>query len=918
MNSPVWPCWAQTLTQLVVQVTLWLAVGAVAVAWARRRSPRAAAETTTWILSGVLLLTILAVMPWPAWCALPSLFAETDSTPASRTDPAPQAAPVVPAAGSWHKGDIDRLAPPLLARPDPAWEPEPVTADPREPAMAPSTHRWARIVPLLVTILAGGCLLRFGVALWAMRECRRRSRPVLDTDVRQLGEKLRRAMGVRRSVELRELPSLNTAATLGWRRPIILLPGDWRRWDLAEQTSVLAHELAHIRRGDYAGWLLAQLSRALHGYQPLLHVLIGWLRRDQELAADALAASFAGGPARYTQALCRLALRRDDATKPGLARAFLPAHLSVTLRVQILLSRKRRSEPMMARKWRIGLGLALFAGCLVIAGLRSPALAEQAAQPVPAPASVAPPPQAAPISPKTARERAIERRLNKPISIRCKERPLHEALDRLRDVTGISIIVDRAALEEEGIDLEHPVSLNLKNVPVRTVLHLLLRSVHLTWVIQDEVVQVTTERQARGKLFQRTYSVADLVIPIPNYYITATLGGGTPAAPAAPRPEKTEEERLIRLVVSTIAPATWSEVGGKGTIEYYPLGMALVINQTADVQEQIAELLDALRRLQDMEVATEIRLVSVSAAMARRLKREFGVDCTQHRQDSLEAASAGIGVNSDAGLTGSIVLNERNFDIRQRATFLDQGQVEQIMKTLQSDRRTNILQAPKLTLFNGQNATIQIEDQQPVITRMEKNWDGEHLRSIAKTEVVSTGFRCGVQAVIAADRRFVRLHLQAQLSELDPAIRNAAVTATPAAPNGRTWKTKPVTQEPEQPLVNSRNLETTVAVPDGGTVVLSGCKRSGAKAEQDGPGAETQYLLLMVTPRILINSADEEVRQTGVVTATPADRADAKQEKVRDLLAKYQQACRERRFDEARKLAALALALDPGCFSHGR
>lgn len=65
------------------------------------------------------------------------------------------------------------------------------------------------------------------------------------------------------------------------------------------------------------------------------------------------------------------------------------------------------------------------------------------------------------------------------------------------------------------------------------------------------------------------------------------------------------EERLINLIQRGIEPGSWSSKGGAGTIEYYPLGKALVVNQTPDVQEQVQELLNALRRVQDHECAKE-------------------------------------------------------------------------------------------------------------------------------------------------------------------------------------------------------------------------------------------------------------------------------------------------------------------------
>ena len=42
------------------------------------------------------------------------------------------------------------------------------------------------------------------------------------------------------------------------------------------------------------------------------------------------------------------------------------------------------------------------------------------------------------------------------------------------------------------------------------------------------------------------------------------------------------------------------------------IGQALVINQTPDVQEQVEQLLNTLRQLQDVQVAVEVRAVSVA------------------------------------------------------------------------------------------------------------------------------------------------------------------------------------------------------------------------------------------------------------------------------------------------------------------
>ncbi len=243
-----------------------------------------------------------------------------------------------------------------------------------------------------------------------------------------------------------------------------------------------------------------------------------------------------------------------------------------------------------------------------------------------------------PLSPITLskpneKEKAIMRRLSTPVSLSFEGAPLKAVINELRDINGINIVIDDPALQEAGIDLASPISIKLDQVSLKSALNLILNKVHLTHVIKDEALQITTEEHAKGKLVTTTYQVADLVIPVENFgdvralppplYAptngTATqpptpvtpgpfsLGGGAPWAPrpaevrytAAPagsssnsssgtpmRVERrsannTAEDQLIKLITSTIQPKSWSEMGGPGTIDYHPLTMALVINQAA-------------------------------------------------------------------------------------------------------------------------------------------------------------------------------------------------------------------------------------------------------------------------------------------------------------------------------------------------
>jgi hypothetical protein len=216
------------------------------------------------------------------------------------------------------------------------------------------------------------CIARLLVGLYAVRRWRTNSQPLDDPALLSLVASLRRAMGCRRSIEVREAADVGGPVTVGWRRPIVLLPPQWRNWDDDELRAVLAHEVAHIRRADYAAWLVARFSVALHFYHPLAHWLASRLHLQQELAADALGARHAGGRRAYVRALARLALRQEESVRAGPARAFLPVRETLMRRIAML----RTEEKSCGETWSRPLAVLLL-GLIVlgVSALRDPAQA---------------------------------------------------------------------------------------------------------------------------------------------------------------------------------------------------------------------------------------------------------------------------------------------------------------------------------------------------------------------------------------------------------------------------------------------------------------------------------------------------------------------------------------------------------------
>lgn len=94
------------------------------------------------------------------------------------------------------------------------------------------------------------------------------------------------APGDRLPVHLRH--AQGSPAVVGAWRPRIVLPHDFEsRWSEDEARLILAHECAHIARGDTRANLVAAVLSCVFWFNPLVHGAARRFRRDQELACDA-------------------------------------------------------------------------------------------------------------------------------------------------------------------------------------------------------------------------------------------------------------------------------------------------------------------------------------------------------------------------------------------------------------------------------------------------------------------------------------------------------------------------------------------------------------------------------------------------------------------------------------------------------
>ena len=186
---------------------------------------------------------------------------------------------------------------------------------------------------------------------------------------------------------------------------------------------------------------------------------------------------------------------------------------------------------------------------------------------------------------------------------------LSDAIDSLRDITGLNINVHWRALEQYNITRETPVTLRLRNVSAGNVLRALVNEVgqgQLTYYVEDDMVEITTREIADQEMFTEVYSVEDLVMIVPDFVgptlnlqqsaqVSGGGGGGgggqsllSSANQATNEQTSTKRDRgeaLVKLITDTVKPDIWRENGGVASIRYF--NGHLIVTAPRSVHESI-------------------------------------------------------------------------------------------------------------------------------------------------------------------------------------------------------------------------------------------------------------------------------------------------------------------------------------------
>ncbi|MBV8756492.1 MAG: serine hydrolase [Deltaproteobacteria bacterium] len=202
----------------------------------------------------------------------------------------------------------------------------------------------------------GAAAIAARAAVGAMRARRLAGRGVLAERAYAVADEVWRELGGRGTTpRIVTSQEIEAPIVVGAFAPVVVVPASSAAWDGERWRVVLAHELAHVRRGDGLANVLAQVACAIHWIDPLAWLAARRLREERELAADD--AVLRGGTRASTYAEHLVAIATAPAPKGVLA--VQAAVLGMTdgarlqARIEALLERRRSRAALGSRRLAI-------------------------------------------------------------------------------------------------------------------------------------------------------------------------------------------------------------------------------------------------------------------------------------------------------------------------------------------------------------------------------------------------------------------------------------------------------------------------------------------------------------------------------------------------------------------------------------
>jgi beta-lactamase regulating signal transducer with metallopeptidase domain len=211
---------------------------------------------------------------------------------------------------------------------------------------------------------AGAIVLLSSLLIGVTRLVRltRRCRPLASEAWREEAAVLAAQCGLTRPIELLESQHAAMLVTWGILRPRIIVPSGAANWPVERVHVVLAHELAHVARGDWALQIAAEFVCAAYWFNPLVWIACRRLRDESELACDDAVLTRGVAAADYATHLLDIARQAVGSGRAWATAAAVANPSTLERRIAAMLNASRNRAPL-----RRGSGVIALIAMLAVA-----------------------------------------------------------------------------------------------------------------------------------------------------------------------------------------------------------------------------------------------------------------------------------------------------------------------------------------------------------------------------------------------------------------------------------------------------------------------------------------------------------------------------------------------------------------------
>ena len=165
-------------------------------------------------------------------------------------------------------------------------------------------------------------------------------------------------------------------------------------------------------------------------------------------------------------------------------------------------------------------------------------------------------------------------KLGKAVDVELVETPLVDAIAYLSDQSDLPILLDVRGLDDIGVSSDHPVSLNVRNLPLKQALKLIGDPIGLSYELRNEVLIFTSKEVTESNMQHEVIPVGEILAGIKN---------------------NRELLAFRDTLESSVAPESWAQVGGPGSLSLF--GKSLIVSQTEANLEELNLALAAIRKI---------------------------------------------------------------------------------------------------------------------------------------------------------------------------------------------------------------------------------------------------------------------------------------------------------------------------------